>query len=49
MIESELAERVVLARYMQMLSNDRCRKLVGRAVDITTRSCCASRREMVFR
>ena len=33
-IESENAELVVLARYMQILSNDLCRKLAGRAINI---------------
>jgi formyltetrahydrofolate deformylase len=33
-IESEGAEMVVLARYMQILSNDLCRKLAGRAINI---------------
>jgi formyltetrahydrofolate deformylase len=33
-IESEGAELVVLARYMQVLSNDLCRKLAGRAINI---------------
>ena len=33
-IESERAELVVLARYMQILSNDLCRKLAGRAINI---------------
>jgi len=33
-IESEGAELVVLARYMQILSNDLCRKLAGRAINI---------------
>lgn len=33
-IESEGAELVVLARYMQILSNDLCSKLVGRAINI---------------
>ncbi len=33
-IESENAELVVLARYMQILSNDLCRKLSGRAINI---------------
>ena len=33
-IESEGAELVVLARYMQVLSNDLCRKLSGRAINI---------------
>ena len=33
-IESENAELVVLARYMQILSNDMCRKLAGRAINI---------------
>src|SRR3954466_11466809 len=32
-IESEGAELVVLARYMQILSNDLCRKLAGRAIN----------------
>ena len=33
-IESEGAELVVLARYMQILSDDLCRKLEGRAINI---------------
>ena len=33
-IEAEGAELVVLARYMQILSNDLCRKLAGRAINI---------------
>ena len=33
-IESEHAELVVLARYMQILSNDLCRQLAGRAINI---------------
>jgi len=33
-IESEGAELVVLARYMQVLSNDLCTKLAGRAINI---------------
>jgi len=33
-IESESAELVVLARYMQVLSNDLCKKLSGRAINI---------------
>ena len=33
-IESENAELVVLARYMQILSNDMCRQLAGRAINI---------------
>jgi formyltetrahydrofolate deformylase len=33
-IESENAELVVLARYMQILSDDLCRKLSGRAINI---------------
>lgn len=33
-IQSEGAELVVLARYMQILSNDLCRKLAGRAINI---------------
>jgi formyltetrahydrofolate deformylase len=33
-IEAEGAELVVLARYMQILSNDLCRKLSGRAINI---------------
>ena len=33
-IESECAELVVLARYMQVLSNDLCKKLSGRAINI---------------
>ena len=33
-IESEGAELVVLARYMQILSNDLCRNLAGRAINI---------------
>jgi len=33
-IEAEGAELVVLARYMQILSNDMCRKLAGRAINI---------------
>ncbi|HEY1104360.1 MAG TPA: formyltetrahydrofolate deformylase [Burkholderiaceae bacterium] len=33
-IESEDAELVVLARYMQILSNDLCRQLAGRAINI---------------
>lgn len=33
-IEAEGAELVVLARYMQILSNDLCRKLEGRAINI---------------
>jgi len=33
-IESEGAELVVLARYMQILSNDLCRSLAGRAINI---------------
>ena len=33
-IETEGAELVVLARYMQILSDDLCRKLAGRAINI---------------
>jgi len=33
-IEAEGAELVVLARYMQILSNDLCRNLAGRAINI---------------
>ena len=33
-IQSEGAELVVLARYMQILSDDMCRKLTGRAINI---------------
>jgi len=33
-IESEAAELVVLARYMQILSNEMCGKLAGRAINI---------------
>jgi formyltetrahydrofolate deformylase len=33
-IESEKAELVVLARYMQILSNDLCTRLAGRAINI---------------
>jgi formyltetrahydrofolate deformylase len=33
-IQSEGAELVVLARYMQVLSDDLCRKLAGRAINI---------------
>lgn len=33
-IEQEGAELVVLARYMQVLSDDMCRKLAGRAINI---------------
>ncbi len=33
-IENENAELVVLARYMQILSNDMCRQLAGRAINI---------------
>lgn len=33
-IESEGAELVVLARYMQILSDEMCRKLAGRAINI---------------
>jgi formyltetrahydrofolate deformylase len=33
-IEAEGAELVVLARYMQVLSDDLCRKLSGRAINI---------------
>jgi formyltetrahydrofolate deformylase len=33
-IEAEGAELVILARYMQVLSNDLCRKLSGRAINI---------------
>ena len=33
-IEAEGAELVVLARYMQVLSDDLCRKLMGRAINI---------------
>src|SRR5690606_6906926 len=33
-IEAEGAELVVLARYMQVLSNDLCQKLAGRAINI---------------
>ena len=33
-IESEGAELVVLARYMQILSNDLCQRLAGRAINI---------------
>jgi formyltetrahydrofolate deformylase len=33
-IEAEQAELVVLARYMQILSDDLCRKLAGRAINI---------------
>ena len=33
-IEAESAELVVLARYMQILSNDLCKQLAGRAINI---------------
>ncbi|MEO5671518.1 MAG: formyltetrahydrofolate deformylase, partial [Ramlibacter sp.] len=33
-VEAEGAELVVLARYMQILSDDLCRKLAGRAINI---------------
>ena len=33
-IESEGAELVVLARYMQILSDDMCHRLAGRAINI---------------
>ncbi|TFZ02041.1 formyltetrahydrofolate deformylase [Ramlibacter humi] len=33
-VEAERAELVVLARYMQILSDDLCRKLAGRAINI---------------
>src|SRR6201999_1040288 len=33
-IQEEGAELVVLARYMQVLSNDLCKKLEGRAINI---------------
>ncbi len=33
-IQAEVAELVVLARYMQILSNDLCQKLSGRAINI---------------
>ncbi|MDO5624951.1 MAG: formyltetrahydrofolate deformylase [Pseudomonadota bacterium] len=33
-IEAERAELVVLARYMQILSNDMCQRLAGRAINI---------------
>jgi formyltetrahydrofolate deformylase len=33
-VEAEGAELVVLARYMQVLSNDLCQKLAGRAINI---------------
>ncbi|MBP9906103.1 MAG: formyltetrahydrofolate deformylase [Rhodoferax sp.] len=33
-VQSEAAELVVLARYMQILSNDLCRALAGRAINI---------------
>jgi formyltetrahydrofolate deformylase len=33
-IESEGAELVILARYMQILSDDMCRRLAGRAINI---------------
>ena len=33
-VEQEQAEMVVLARYMQVLSNDLCRALAGRAINI---------------
>ena len=33
-IQSESAELVILARYMQILSDDLCRKLSGRAINI---------------
>src|SRR5438105_8026510 len=33
-IQAERAEPVVLARYMQILSDDLCRKLAGRAINI---------------
>ena len=50
MIEDELAERVVPARYMQVLSNDLCRKLAGRAIEITTRFLrLQKQRTVVFR
>jgi formyltetrahydrofolate deformylase len=34
LIEDEHAELIVLARYMQVLSNDLCRRLEGRAINI---------------
>jgi formyltetrahydrofolate hydrolase len=43
LVEQTGTELVVLARYMQVLSADLCRTLAGRAINIHTRSCRASR------
>jgi len=42
-VQAEGAELVVLARYMQVLSDDMCRKLSARPSTSTTASCPASR------
>ena len=43
LIASEKVELVVLARYMQILSDQVCRAMQGRASTSTTRSCPPSR------
>jgi formyltetrahydrofolate deformylase len=43
LVQHESAELVVLARYMQVLSNDMCRKLSGKAINIHTASYPASK------
>ena len=42
-VEQEEIELVVLARYMQVLSDGLCRALAGRAITSTIPSCPASR------
>lgn len=37
------SDLVVLARYMQVLSDDLCRRLPGRAINIHPHSCPASK------
>jgi folate-dependent phosphoribosylglycinamide formyltransferase PurN len=42
-VEETGAQLVVLARYMQILSDEMCQKMSGRSSTSTTRSCPASR------
>ena len=48
-IEAEGAELVVLARYMQVLSNDLCVKLAGRAINSKPGLACAPSWAICFR
>jgi formyltetrahydrofolate deformylase len=43
LVEETGAELVILARYMQVLSDDLTRQLSGRAININPRSCRPSR------